>query len=594
MWAAWRGRLGRFLRSRVAAGGIIAANIRIPGCCGRIRAARHDADGRAMVVRWMRRAAGCVDMFGGLRSIRFKAAERALKEGRLDDVLRMAREPEIAAHARGGALLADLAEAFWLRAREHYRAERFTEALLDLGKADQCGADEDRVAQLRQQITVVAQEVARQDADRRRRVEQAQRYIENGSLAAGRQLIASVADGDVEMARIRQDIQAREQRAVDLLRQAEGLYRGGRVAAAVERLERALRLDAHNEAAMRLELEICAAVVAEARAALTAGRIARAKTELDALGSLAKHHDARAEMEELLRHATEAARALHDGRYDDARERARRLQQQAPKLAWLKSAIADLDRVDTALLNLRSGPLGAGMSQMGAPRRAQTDQPVDLRETVAIPRGPRTDPPGGRLPARMLLMVDGGGSYLVLRQDRVSIGRAATRQPADLPIFSDLSEQHAHLLRVEEDYFVMGAQEIEVAGRRVRQQLLRDGDRVVLGRRAKFTFRLPRRKSASARLDLSDSTKAPNDVRRVVLFSGTATLSRGPHGHVTCPGATRDLVLFERGGRLFVRVEGRGGASAVAIEFGAPVELEGASFVLQPWPEAVPGYSRFA
>jgi hypothetical protein len=140
----------------------------------------------------------------------------------------------------------------------------------------------------------------------------------------------------------------------------------------------------------------------------------------------------------------------------------------------------------------------------------------------------------------------------------------------------------------------MGAQELEVAGRRVRQQLLRDGDRVVLGRRAKFTFRLPRRKSASARLDLSDSTKSPNDVRRVVLFSGTATLSRGPHGHVTCPGATRDLVLFERGGRLFVRVEGRGGASAVAIEFGAPVELEGASFVLQPWPEAVPGYSRFA
>jgi hypothetical protein len=60
-------------------------------------------------------------------------------------------------------------------------------------------------------------------------------------------------------------------------------------------------------------------------------------------------------------------------------------------------------------------------------------------------------------------------------------------------------------------------------------------------------------------------------------------IGRGSNCHVNCHTATRDLVLFERGGQMYVRAQGLGGASAVAVEPGKPVELEGVSFVVTPW-----------
>ena len=78
-------------------------------------------------------------MLRGLLFVRMKAAERALHDGRFDQAYRMAAEPDICGHPRGARLLAGLAKGFVDRAREHYRAERFTEALLDLGKADRPG-----------------------------------------------------------------------------------------------------------------------------------------------------------------------------------------------------------------------------------------------------------------------------------------------------------------------------------------------------------------------------------------------------------------------------------------------------------------------
>ncbi|RME37734.1 MAG: hypothetical protein D6788_08835, partial [Planctomycetota bacterium] len=140
--------------------------------------------------------------------------------------------------------------------------------------------------------------------------------------------------------------------------------------------------------------------------------------------------------------------------------------------------------------------------------------------------------------------------------------------------------------RVEEDYFIFSGKGMEVGGRRTPHHLLRDGDRVVLGKGAKFTFRMPSRKSTSAVLDLSDTTKMPHDVRRVVLFHRYAILGAGPTAHVRCPHAGTPLVLFERDGALWVRRrnDGHVDTDPVRIEVGQPVEIAGASFVVTPWP----------
>ena len=167
-------------------------------------------------------------------------------------------------------------------------------------------------------------------------------------------------------------------------------------------------------------------------------------------------------------------------------------------------------------------------------------------------------------------------------------------------IFGDLAERHANLTRVDEDYFIFGSKEIEVAGRMTKHQLLRDGVRLVFGRRAKLTFRLPSRKSLTAVLDLSDTTKMPNDVRRVVLFHQHATIGPNRNAHIYCRHAERPFVLFERSGALWIRpcgtgiqpVEDMGGIpvpGAQPLRLGEPIEIAGASLVLEPWKINTPG-----
>ena len=216
-----------------------------------------------------------------------------------------------------------------------------------------------------------------------------------------------------------------------------------------------------------------------------------------------------------------------------------------------------------------------------------------MEETIALAhRAPARD----GLPDRLLLIVDGAGSFLVLRGAMAAIGRAACSDPADIAIFGDIGERHANLQRIEDDYFLFGSKEVVVAGRPTKHQLLRDGDRVVLGRKAKLLFRLPSRKSASAVLELSDTTKMPNDVRRVILFDRHATIGVGDSTHVSCRHAASPLVLFERDGGMWVRQKNDGhvDVSALPIELGRPMEMGGVSFVLNPWKVHSSGMSERA
>jgi hypothetical protein len=303
---------------------------------------------------------------------------------------------------------------------------------------------------------------------------------------------------------------------------------------------------------------------------------------------LGKSSPDRREMEEMIRLVRHAGQALGRAEFDHARQQLMRLQHLAPKFKWVGGAIEQLRSLDETLTGLRAGPLGLPEGRGGTP----------LAETVALRGGARAQQPDFRLgavepgrassnlPGRVLLLVDGGGSYLLLRGSRVSLGRAACSEPPDVPLFADLAERHAEIARVEDDYFLFSPNDVELDGRRTRHQLLKDNDRVVLGPKAKFTFRLPHRKSPSAIMELSDTTRMPSDVRRVILFSQTAMIGYGKTAHVQCQMAQSPLVLFERAGSLWLRPEGRGPAAteAVPVVMGNSVEVAGVRLVAKPWP----------
>ena len=100
-------------------------------------------------------------MLSQLLFVRLKTAENALRDGRLDEAYRLASAPDLRHHRRAGAVLAALTERFLERARSHFRADRFTEALMDLERAEAGGVMTEAVAELRSHVHTVHREQQR-------------------------------------------------------------------------------------------------------------------------------------------------------------------------------------------------------------------------------------------------------------------------------------------------------------------------------------------------------------------------------------------------------------------------------------------------
>jgi hypothetical protein len=198
-------------------------------------------------------------------------------------------------------------------------------------------------------------------------------------------------------------------------------------------------------------------------------------------------------------------------------------------------------------------------------------------------------PPAASLPDRMLLIIDGAASFLLLRNDRVTIGRMNTDDPADIALVSDLSRHHAEIARIDDDYFFSTSHDAQIAGRALREKLLADGDKIRLSRRAALTFRLPSRRSSSAVLDLGDHVRSVGDVRRIVLFNNNASLGSSSSCHMNVPVASQRLLVFEREGKLWVRPQQSGNSHPAGdpeqvqpLTVGQSVEIAGLRLTLEP------------
>jgi len=520
-------------------------------------------------------------MLSQLLFVRLKAAEKALRGGRLDDAYRLATALDLRNHRRSRAVLAALTPLFVERARQHYRADRFEEALADLARTQASGSLQAEIDQLREDIRTVQAEQRRNQVSRYHRLDAAKKRIDRGSLAGGGRILEEASENDREAKKLHRQLQNRVEDAMDMIKQAEKLISRGQLATAAQRLRRAKSLDASNGAIAEIETRLCNLILDNTRAALIDGKLRRAVDELSCLGDLGANLPARKELANMLAVTRQATESLKTGKQAEARAHVMRLKRLLPKAKWIDETIKQLKQLDDVTTVLRAGPLGETLESREV-AGAACESPDSFKETLPIPgRAASSD----ELPERLLLLVDGGGSYLLLRSARNTIGRVVSSKPADVPIFSDLGEQHAHIFRADDDYFVASGRDIEVGGRKTKQTLLRDSDRVVLGRKAKFTFRLPSRKSPTAVLDLSDTTKMPNDVRRIVLFHNHATMGPGPAAHLRCPHASPPLVLFERDGALWIRPKSDGHVDTTAqqLRIGEPMEIQGASLVLERW-----------
>lgn len=533
-------------------------------------------------------------MFGPSVSARLKTAEQAIEAGRLEDAQTALAAPDLQDQPRAAELRARLAEALLGRARTHEEAGRYAEALRDLDRATEAGATPEQVARLREWVRGVAGREQKADREHRQQVEAARDRIDAGSLAGGREILADLNTADTQVQRLQREAEQRERAAERSIEEARRFVEAGQFGPACRAWERARTDNPKAPALVDIEAQITRGLFDRVRTAAAAGRLDTVGDLLEQLGEVGRALPERTEWQRTLAEAQTAALAVSRADWATARRAVLRLKTRLADAQWVTQAAEQLDQLDELSTAVQAGPLGM------TPRPSDTAGSAD--DTVMLPRANReigVRPPRDRAvsershsverPAtgvsKWQLLVDGAGSYLVLCQDRVTIGRAGGPDAeADIALMADISAVHAEIARVEDDYFLFARKPLLVNGRTVSQRLLENGDKIEFSRHARLTFRLPNRRSASAVLELGGSQRLAGDVRRVVLFDRHATMGPGPGNHVVVPGAYGAVAIFERAGNLYARPASERGteqpaAEATLLADGAPIEVTGMRMV---------------
>ena len=520
-------------------------------------------------------------MFERLNILRFKTAEGALADGRVDEAYAILTAPDMSDHRKAKDLLKTVGERLLARGQDHLMGRRFAEAMADFDRAARCGNSPEKVAEWRNRAAAAARDDADQHAARVEAIRQAEGRMAAGSLAGAQAALEVVPTGDARRAQLEDAIARQSDRAQTAVDEAGAALAAEQFATAVTRFQAARQLNPKAAGLAELEARLVGRLVGDANEALRAGRLGRAEQQLAILGPVGLNRPERTEADEAVRLAREAGRAIAESRYADAGVLLGRMTGLGIRAEWIEQTREQLDKLDELRRSVLEGPLAVFATRDAARKSGDpgldATQPAPVIPRAAMPPPVRAVNPAmavgaEAMPARrMILRIDGVGSFLLLTGSRVSIGRAGPGATADVQLISDLSERQAEVIRAGDDYFVAASGGVELAGRPVEHALLQDGDRIRLGHRVRLKFARPSRKSAAAVLELGEGVRMVSDARRAILLGGPLLIGARRECHIPAPGLTSDYVVVLRDGGLSIKPWG--GGLATALTPGQPIEL---------------------
>lgn len=501
-------------------------------------------------------------------SLRIKRAEVALRDGRLDEACRIAADSEVQAHRRGQALIGTLVRALADRGREHLEAGRYPQASADCEKAKELGGNVAEVAELRQAL---GQRVQKDHAERDRHeagLADVRQRIADGQLTLGGQRLDTLESESHRVGLLKADVEARRAQADTAIERAQQAVDRQEWHAAIGALREAREAHPRHHQLDALMARVNTQVARRVREQVIDGRPDLARTLLASWRGLAADHPDVAELSHVLDELQRAQALLAGASVNDwaeARAMLQRVTHVCPQAAWIREMIGYLDAGLQAHSQIQSSPLGllAGCDTQAAPSVAD-HQPFAARVMSEV-RGARFEVRGQRMtdqaekpspgspeemPSRFLLEVDGAGSFLVVRDNRVTVGPGGSSGRHDVSLLADSGLPYGTIERHEDDYFLLSDGSVKINGRGVTRALLQHGDKAALSARCGFAFLRPNAASGTALLQLSGTRLHRSDTRRVILLQREIVLGSGPAAHVRVQGLSRNIVLYVQGGRL--------------------------------------------
>jgi len=522
-------------------------------------------------------------MFARWFHVRVRAAVKALRQGRLDDALAIARELQPTDDTDYQKLCDALAAPLEARARLHRQAGRYREALADLNHLAALNREGPDAQELRRQVINELQADAAQTAEERAAWRRAAAQVRAGHLETGRAELERI-----ENTRLREQLGAELERRAGrlgrLLQQADEALQRGDVLAAVRHWDEAGR-EGQTPERERFLPELADACRELVDRWYADGRIEALMTARPAVAALMTCDPALSDCDLVIELCGRAAGQLAAADYSGLRHTLLRLRAARGDVSWVRAALDALARIEEGQEQLLASPLGLYASMAPRAATAEAAGAARVREVPAVRVSAEAD--AVRLDTPLIVLVDSGGSSMLLAREQVRIGRAGSSAMVDVALPADLDSHHADLIRRGSDYFVIAHGPVEVNQRPVRQCLLRHGDVITLGR-VRLTFQKPSSRSQTAVLQLPHRCRLAEDVSSVILFCDTCLVGPTLTCHIRTRESEGQLVLFDRSGVLYARrMEERPTAAGLApaepVVVGRTMELAGLRFTVKPY-----------
>jgi len=494
--------------------------------------------------------------------LRIRQAECALADGRLDEAFEIAQSEDIRRHRHGQRLIGGLTRALIRRGQENLTAGQFQPALTDCNKAEKLAGNTSEIAKLRAAVCSEILKTQQGHEQEALRVAQARQQVDNGWLSVGERILEAAPSAHEQAKRLRQELAAVRLQTEDAVAKARQALKQGDIEQAIDLARSAQLARNKNGQVAELRRQISRRVLEHVRTHMEQGRIDRAQSLMQRLAPLGEDGSEIAELRRALIQCHRAAEFIAAGKPTAALPLLRKVKTICPAARWLEVSLAEVKQAAEALEELDAGPLGLSIADAAAGQEswdvvpnedAVALEPDTQQGSAMVERQMADAGDNSSVPAKLVMQVDGVGSFLVFREARVTIGPISSSARPDLGLIADPNLPVVTIERVDGDYFVRSQAPVEVNGASVTEKLLSDGDCIALSRRCRIRFHLPNPASTTATLTVSGTRLGRPDIRQMVLMDRDILIGPYTNNHIRTDQLSEVVALFVQNGRLLCR-----------------------------------------
>ena len=519
-------------------------------------------------------------------NLKLKQARCAFGDGRLDEAFELIKADSVLQHRQGQKLALKLSKAFSERGSGHLEAGRIEQGLSDCNKAEKLGGNLPEIALLRSAICQAMENKRLADQQNQAKLADAKENIQNGWLSVGEEILSDASEQGQAQVLLQNAKAVRAKVDAVVCRTQQALKRND-LEGAIDIIKKGSVSLGMNDKADNILIQVRSKLHEYISGNLNKGRIDLAFEMLSRSGSIAIDSVETKELTQAVSWCNQAAQYIRSGQFSRASELLQRLKIFLPKAPWLDKAIAQAQKGATAIESLRTGPLGLIHCDSGDNTAQEDENPDIVSNTGAVKRGKFSM----AIPSTFILQIDGVGSYLVLCDNRVTVGPVSSSARPMVGLVAAPNLPVAVIERTEGDYFIRSDRSIVVNDASVTEKLLTDGDRIALSNRCRMRFNLPNAASTTAMINLASARLPRVDINKVILMDREILIGRGPANHIVAEQTDEKIVLLVNNGKLVCRtkasmeVDGRRVDPRCGLVMNTPVRIGQLSMVLTPLKE---------